>query len=538
MRHKKGMVYLVGAGPGDPELITVKATRLLKTAQAVVYDRLANPRILQYIPEDAELHYVGKAASRHTLTQDKINMLLVRLAKKGKMVVRLKGGDPFVFGRGGEEILALVKYKIPFEVVPGVTSAVAVPAYAGIPVTHRGMTSGFAVFTGQEDPEKADSSIAWDKISTGIGTLVFLMGVENLASIVKTLMKYGRPESTPCCLIQWGTLPYQKTVAGTLATIIDEVRRRGITPPAILVVGDVVSLRNKLNWFEKQPLFHKKVLVTLPAEDNSRLSETLAGYGADCTALPLISIRRMDDYKQLDGAIRRIGDFHWLIFTSQNGVRFFKERLAASHMDIRCLRGVKIASIGPKTKEAVEALGLRNDVQPKSYTQEGLVAALKSAGVKGANILIVRAREARDVLPDGLAALGARVKVIAAYRAQLRAEKVKGAGYLNDFDMITFTSSSCVQGFFKAFSRKQIFSKKNKFEVASIGPITSQTCRKCGLKVSVEAKKFTLDGLTAAILKTVTAKSRHAVIASQHSVSAKSRRSVIAKNRRLVIARS
>ncbi|MFA5099788.1 MAG: uroporphyrinogen-III C-methyltransferase [Candidatus Omnitrophota bacterium] len=501
MRHKKGMVYLVGAGPGDPELITVKAVRLLKTAQAVVYDRLANPRILQSIPKDAQLYYAGKASNRHTLTQDKINMLLVRLAKNGKRVVRLKGGDPFVFGRGGEEILSLVEHNIPFEVVPGITSAVAVPSYAGIPVTHRGLTSGFAVFTGQEDPEKPGSSIAWDKISTGIGTLVFLMGVENLSSIVRTLLKYGRPEKTPCCLIQWGTLPHQKTVAGTLATIIDEVRRRDITPPAILVVGEVVSMRKKLNWFEKQPLFNKRILVTLPAEDNSRLSEALAGYGADCAALPLISICPLDDYKQLDNAIRQIEDFHWLIFTSRNGVRFFKERLDALKMDIRCLQGVKVASIGPKTKEAVEALGLRNDVQPKTYTQEGLSAALKKAGVRGANILIVRAQEARDVLPDGLAALGAHVKVIAAYKAQLRKEKVKPVDYLNGFDMVTFTSSSCVQGFFKAFSRKQIFSKKNKFKVASIGPITSQTCRKYGLKVGIEAKEFTLDGLATAILR-------------------------------------
>ena len=304
MPHKRGIVYLIGAGPGDPELITVKAMRLLRAAQAVVYDRLVNPQILQAIPKDAQLHYVGKASSQHTLTQDKINMLLVRLAKKGYTVIRLKGGDPFVFGRGAEEILTLVKYRIPFEVVPGLTSAIAVPAYAGIPVTHRGLTSGFAVFTGQEDPDKAPSSIAWDKISTGIGTLVFLMGVENLVSIVKTLLKYGRQKDTPCCLIQWGTLPFQKTVTGTLATIIKKVRLQGITAPAILVVGDVVSLRSKLNWFEKLPLFNKKILVTLPAEDNSRLSETLARYGADCTSLPLISICSLADYKPLDTAIK------------------------------------------------------------------------------------------------------------------------------------------------------------------------------------------------------------------------------------------
>lgn len=501
MADKKGIVYVVGAGPGDPELITVKAVRLLQSADAVVYDRLANPKILQQIPAAARLYYVGKASSSHTLPQNRINALLVRLAKKGKTVIRLKGGDPFVFGRGGEEILELVKNRIPFQVVPGVTSAISVPAFAGVPVTHRGLTSGFAVFTGQEDPSKTDSGIAWDKISTGIGTLVFLMGVENLEKIVAALVRYGRPRSTPCCLIQWGTLPKQKTVAGILATIAAAARTARIAPPAILVVGEVVSLRARLNWFEKQPLFGTRILVTLPAEDNSRLSEALEARGADCTALPLISIAPLTDYGVLDAAIRQIEDFHWIVFTSRNGVRFFQERLASLGMDIRCLQGIKVASIGPKTKEAVGSLGLRNDVQPKKYTQEGLVAAMKKAGVRGANILIVRAQEARDVLPDSLVSLGAHVKVIPAYKAVLRIQRIKTADYLNDFDMVTFTSSSCVQGFFKVFSRQQIFSKRNIFKVASIGPVTSQTCRRYGLRVGIEAKEYTLDGLASAILK-------------------------------------
>jgi len=501
MALKKGIVYLVGAGPGDPELITVKAVRLLQNADAVVYDRLANPRILAHIPPAAQLYYAGKASSKHSLPQHRINALLVSLAKKGLRVVRLKGGDPFVFGRGGEEILELVKAKIPFQVVPGVTSAISVPAFAGVPVTHRGFTSGFAVFTGQEDPAKEDSSIAWDKISTGIGTLVFLMGVENLGNIVAALVRHGRPPETPCCLIQWGTLPRQKTVSATLATIVKDARAASISPPAILVVGEVVSLRRKLNWFEQQPLFGKRILVTLPAEDNSRLSQRLEQSGADCTALPLISIAALSDYRALDSAIRQIEDFHWVIFTSQNGVKFFKQRLIALNMDVRSLQGVKVASIGPKTKETVESLGLRNDVQPGNYTQEGLLKALKKAGVKGSNILIVRAQEARDVLPDGLAALGAHVRVIPAYKAVLRSERITDPGYLKDFDLVTFTSSSCVHGFFKVFSRRQIFSKKNRFRVASIGPVTSRTCEEYVLKVSIEAKEYTLDGLAAAVLK-------------------------------------
>jgi uroporphyrinogen III methyltransferase / synthase len=501
MARAKGKVYLVGAGPGDAELITLKGMRLLKEAQVVVYDRLVNPRIIRECSADAELIYVGKAADKHTLSQDKINALLVRLAKIGKTVVRLKGGDPFVFGRGGEEILLLVKNKIPFEVVPGITSAIAVACYAGIPVTHRGLTSSLGIFTGQEDPNKKDTSIAWDKISTGLGTLVFLMGVENLPNIVSTLIKYGRSRSTPCCVVQWGTTPRQKSCPGTLADIENKVRSAKISPPAILIVGKVAGLRNKLNWFEKKPLFGKRILVTLPAEDNSRLSAVLEEQGAECAALPMISIRPMDDYSRLDSMIRNIEDFHWLIFTSQNGVRFFKDRLRVLKKDVRILAGIRVAAIGPKTKEAVEALSITVDVQPNDFRQEGLLAALKKEKIKGKNILIIRAQEARDVLPEGLEKLGARVCVTPAYKAELRQQKLGIRDFLEGFDLVTFTSSSCVEGFFRAFSKKEIFSQKNKFKVASIGPVTSSTCRKHGLKVVIEAKQFTLDGLASAVLK-------------------------------------
>lgn len=501
MAIAKGKVYLVGAGPGDAELITLKGMRLLKEAQVVVYDRLVNPRIVRECSAGAELIYVGKAADKHTLPQDKINALLVRLAKKGKTVVRLKGGDPFVFGRGGEEILLLIKNKIPFEVVPGITSAIAVPCYAGIPVTHRGLTSSLGIFTGQEDPNKKDTSIAWDKISTGLGTLVFLMGVENLPNIVSTLIKYGRARTTPCCVVQWGTTPRQRSCPGTLADIEGKVRAAKISPPAILIVGKVAGLRDKLNWFEKRPLFGKKVLVTLPAEDNSRLSAMLEDQGAECAQLPLISIRPVNDYSRLDSVIRNIDDFHWLIFTSQNGVRFFKDRLRALKKDVRMLAGIKIAAIGPKTKEAIEALSVNVDVQPKDFRQEGLLAVFKKERIKGKNVLIVRAQEARDVLPVGLEKLGARVCVVPAYKAELRREKVGIKDFLAGFDLVTFTSSSCVEGFLRAFSRKEVVSKKNKFKIASIGPVTSATCRKHGLKAGIEAKQFTLDGLAAAILK-------------------------------------
>ncbi len=501
----KGKVYLVGAGPGDPELVTLKAMRFLRQCDALVYDRLANPRILDEVPRSAERIYVGKASSKHTLTQDKINMLLVRLARQGKNVVRLKGGDPFVFGRGGEEILTLVKNGIDFEVVPGVSSAIAVAAYAGIPVTHRGMTVSFGVFTGQEDPSKGESHIAWDKIATGLGTLVFLMGVENLPNICRMLIAHGRSPKTPAAVIQWGTLPYQKTVTGTLADIEHKVKAAGIRPPAILVVGEVVSLRRSLNWFEKKPLFGKKILVTLPAPlggDTGRLCRMLEEQAAHCVEMPMITIEPLDDHRRLDQAIGSIADYDWVIFTSQNGVRFFKERLKRLDKDIRVLAGVKVACIGPKTKEAVESLGIRVDLQPRGeFTQEGVLQALGKERLKGTRILLLRAEEARDVLPQGLAGRGAAVDVVALYRAQLRTERPEDSGFLQAFDIVTFTSSSCVHGFFKTFGKKAAVSRKNHFQVASIGPVTSATCRAYGLKVAIEAKQFTLDGLAEAIVK-------------------------------------
>src|SRR3989339_1019175 len=340
-RANKSKVYLTGAGPGDPGLITLKAIECLKKAKVVIYDRLVNPELLKYAPQDAEILYAGKASKKHSLTQDEINRLIVKKAKEGKTVVRLKGGDPFLFGRGAEEALELAKNKIPFEVIPGVSSAIAVPAYAGIPLTHREFTSSVGIFTGHEDPAKENSRIDWEKISTGLGTLVFLMGVENLSFIVKNLLKFGRPPLTPCCLIQNGTLPKQKTVSTTLDKIIKAARAFRFQPPSILIVGEVVSLRKKLNWLETKPLFGKKILITRPKGEDSRFSQILEEYGAACVKLPAIAIKPLANYSKLDAAIsqlamvrlpiaaaiKELAGFQWLIFSSQNGVRFFKQRL-------------------------------------------------------------------------------------------------------------------------------------------------------------------------------------------------------------------
>lgn len=501
MAKVKGKVYLIGAGPGDPELLTLKGQRLLSRADVVVYDRLVNPKILEHLPKDAERIYVGKASSKHTLPQDNINLLLVKLAQKGKIVVRLKGGDPFLFGRGGEEVLTLAEHKIPFEIVPGITSAIAVPAYAGVPVTHRGFTSSLGIFTGQEDPTKEDTSINWEKISTGLGTLVFLMGFENLAKICQTLIKFGRSPLTPCCLIQWGTLPQQRSLSADLKTIVQKAKKEKFGPPAILVVGEVVSLRKKFNWFENKPLFAKKILVTVPSDDKARLSALLEEQGASCMELPLIEIKALGDYRALDRAIKQIEKFNWLIFTSQNGVKFFKQRVGVLKKDMRILKGVGVAVIGPRTALAVENyLGISPNLRAKEFLQEGLIAAFKKKKIKEQNILLVRALQARDVLPQGLTELGASVCIIPAYKTVTAGKMKTPDKLLAHLDVVTFTSSSCVQGFFKVFPKKKIWQYKNKFKIASIGPITSRTIKDYGLKVDIEAKEYTLEGLAEAIV--------------------------------------
>jgi uroporphyrinogen III methyltransferase/synthase len=498
---KAGRVYLVGAGPGSTDLITFKGLRCLSQAGVLVYDHLVNPKLLQYLPKTAEVIYAGKFPKKSIFSQDKINALLVKKAREGKIVVRLKGGDPFLFGRGAEEALFLAKHKIPFEVVPGISSAMAVPCYAGIPLTHRNYTSSVGIFTGHEDILKKTSAIDWQKISTGFGTLVFLMGAGNISEIVKNLIKFGREKSTPCCLIQDGTLPMQRTLLTNLGTIIKKAKEENFRPPAILVVGKIVSLRERLNWFEKKPLFGKKILVTVPSEDKVRLSKMLEEQGASCIELPVVRIEPLSDYSTLEQTIKEIEKFHWLIFTSGNGVRFFKERLEFLKKDVRILKGIKVAAIGPKTKLAVEELGLKIDIEPKEFCQEGLIKAFKKIDLKGKAMLIVRALEARDVLPQDLKNMGAYVTVISAYKTAIEKRRGDSAKILDKLDLVTFTSSSCVQGFFRVFSKKLISKKRNKFRIASIGPITTQTAGRLGLKVDIEAANYTLEGLVEAIVE-------------------------------------
>ncbi|MCR3922930.1 MAG: uroporphyrinogen-III C-methyltransferase, partial [Firmicutes bacterium] len=446
----QGIVYLVGAGPGDPGLITVKGLECIKKADVLVYDRLVSKRLLSYAPNNCEMIYVGKLPDRHTLRQEEINQLLVEKGCAGKVVTRLKGGDPFVFGRGGEEAKLLQAHGVSFEVVPGITSAIAVPAYAGIPVTHREYASSFAVITGHEDPTKNESSIDWNKISTGIDTLVFLMGVGNLPFIVKKLVANGRSMETPVALIRWGTRPEQSVLTGTLHDIVQKVQEAHFTSPAIILVGEVVKLRETLTWFEQKPFFGKRVVVTRSREQASELSRRIEDLGGEAWEFPAIEITEPADFGPLDEAISRLESYDWVIFTSVNGVDAFFNRLRFHHGDVRALKGAKLCAIGPKTKERLTAMCLQVDYVPSEYRAEAVLAGLRSKLHPGERILLPRADIARSILPETLQTLGAEVDNVIAYRTihgngdAVLLKELLADGMIH---YVTFTSSSTVRNF-------------------------------------------------------------------------------------------
>ncbi len=503
--NKSGMVYLVGAGPGDPGLLTVKARDCLRQAEAVVYDYLANPAFLDFAPDGAELVYVGKKAGAHTLGQEEINRLIVDLALTGKRVVRLKGGDPFIFGRGGEEAEELAAAGIPFEVVPGVTSAVAVPAYAGIPLTHRDMTATVAFITGHEDPSKDRTSIAWDRLATGVGTLVFLMGVGNLPNIAERLMAHGRSGETPTAVIRRGTVSRQRTVTGPLKKIARIVQDEGIKPPAIIVVGEVVSLRETLNWYERRPLFGRRIVVTRAREQASGFMARLSELGAECIQFPTIRVVPPESWVPLDEAVRNLGGYAWLLFTSVNGVRFFFERLEAGEKDARYLQDVRIGAIGPATADALRRRGIRPDLVPPEYRAESIVEALECEPLEGVRILLPRAEKARKILPEELRRRGGVVDVVPAYRTVMPdrdTTRVRAMLESGEIDLITFTSSSTVTNFSEMFA-EDAASMRNwmkRTAVACIGPITSKTAEELGFSVDVVPSSYTIDSLTKAVL--------------------------------------
>ncbi|MDP6924966.1 MAG: uroporphyrinogen-III C-methyltransferase [Candidatus Scalindua sp.] len=505
MNNRNKIVYLVGSGPGDPGLITVKGLECIKRADVIVYDYLVNSILLRNARKDVELIYVGKKGNQHTMEQEDINQLLVDKANENKIVTRLKGGDPYVFGRGGEEAIVLKDNNIAFEVVPGITAAIASPNYAGIPVTHRTCTSTFGLITGHEDPTKDQSDVDWEKLSTGLGTLTFYMGIKNLPNIVNQLMKHGRSADTPVAVIRWGTTTHQETVTGTLSTIVEIAK--DIKPPAITIVGEVVNLRDQLNWFESRPLFGKTIIVTRSRDQASVFSDQLIELGANVLEYPTINITDPDDFGPLDKELENLGSTDWLIFTSVNGVDAFFNRIFELGRDVRDLSGVKICSIGPSTTERIKGFHVSIDCQPPKYVAESVIEALKEIeDIQGKRFLMPRTDIARSYIPQELEKLGAEVSDIIAYKTVLATDgdnivldKLKDG----EVDIVTFTSASTVKNFVKIIGEDNLSAFKDNVQFASIGPITNESAEEMDIEISIKAEEYTIPGLVQAIVEKV-----------------------------------
>ena len=502
-RPKFGKVYLVGAGPGDPKLITLKGVECLKRADVVIYDLLANVKLLEHCPAHAEKIYGGKQPGKQKKRQAQINALMIQHAEAGKTVVRLKGGDPFVFGRGGEEGLILAKAGIEFEIVPGITAAIAASAYAGIPLTHRGYSSSVAFVTGHSASLKPDSPIGWEHLATAVDTLVIYMGIGHLRQIAKRLIKYGRAAKTPVTLVRWGTTPQQKILEGTLADIAQKAEAASFRSPVAIVIGEVNRLRKQLRWYDNKPLFGRRIVVTRARAQASDFAEHLESYGADVIQFPTIEIQPICDNPGLDKVIDRLAEYDWVIFTSVNAVEIFYSRLRRNGRDVRLLGNSRICAVGAKTVKALDKIGLCADFVPSQ--SRGEVIAMEMEDVAGQKILIPRAKIARDDLPDGLCEKGAIVDAISIY------DTVKVGGEQRDdieadlrsgqTDMITFTSSSTVTNFLEMFDRHSPDVLLEKVDIAVIGPSTADTVERYGLAVDVMAKKASVEGLVEEIIR-------------------------------------
>ena len=494
-----GVVYLVGAGPGDPGLITVRGLELLESADVVVHDRLVDVRLVRRARTNAEVVDVGKTPGGRGARQDDIHALLISRASEGMSVVRLKGGDPFVFGRGGEEAMALSRAGIPFEVVPGITSAIAAPAYAGIPVTHRGVASAVTFVTGSESPGKPGADVDWSALTRTNGTLVVLMGWRSLESVVARLRSEGLPDDTPAALVEWATGPRQRTVTGTLADIIEKGRVRGLGPPVVAVFGGVAALREDIRWFDSRPLFGKRVLVTRSRTQAGVLSRLLEGKGADVVEIPIIRIEPPEDYTELDSALRRLPGVDWVVFTSTNAVDAVFDRLGESGLDSRALHGTRVASIGRSTARGLHDRGIAADLVASLSISEGLVKDMAAIGVSGSRILVPGAETRREALASGLAELGADVEVVAAYRT-VNVESSPAAvetALADGIDVATFTSSSTVRGLVRLLGGD--VGKLDGVAVACIGPVTADEARAAGLDVAILARESTVEGLVEAV---------------------------------------
>lgn len=504
---KKGKVYLIGAGPGDIGLLTVKGLKCLQKAEVVVYDFHLNAQILNYINHDAEFIYAGKRGGHHAMTQDEINQALVEKAKEGKIVCRLKGGDPFVFGRGGEEAEVLANEGIEFEVIPGVSSSIAVPAYAGIPLTHRKYSSSFAVITGNEDITKPESSIDWSKFANGFDTLVFLMGVKNIGAITSKLIEHGKSPDAPTAVVRWGTRPDQKTIVSTLKDIAGLVKEENIKPPAVMVVGNVVKLRDTLKWYENKPLFGQRILIT---REYTKDYEPLEDLGAEIFEFPTIEIAPPESYKELDESIDKIETYNWIIFTSANGFKYFMQRLLDKNRDLRDLKGIKICAIGTKTAETIMNYGIKVDLVPEEFNAEGLIKAFSlqpsAFSLKGLKILLPRAEVAREVFPQKVRELGGEIDTPTAYRAikpEKHGKRLKRFLKEGRISVATFTSAATFNNFVDIIGEDAIEILKD-VTIAVIGPVTAKAIEKAGLKVSIMPKEATIKAMVNEIIQWAT----------------------------------
>ncbi|MBF0318403.1 MAG: uroporphyrinogen-III C-methyltransferase [Nitrospirae bacterium] len=499
---KQGKVFLVGAGPGDIGLLTLKGLRCLQKADTILYDFHVNNRLLNMASEGAELIYAGKRGGRHEMTQDEINETLVTKALEGKVVCRLKGGDPFVFGRGGEEAGILVSHGIEFEIIPGVTSAISVPAYAGIPLTHRKYSSSFAVITGNEDETKKDSKIHWPSIANGADTLVFLMGVKNIDYITANLIKHGRDPDTPAAIIRWGTRPEQLTLTSTLRDISELAKGQKIRPPAVMVVGSTASLRETLNWYEKKPLFGQRVLITRPYTDDY---EPLEENGAEIFEFPTIKTVPPDSFDALDSAIDNIETYDWIIFTSSNGFKFFFNRLIHKNKDVRDLKEIRLCAIGEKSSETIRGFGLITDLVPEEFNAEGLIKQFLQGGaaeVKGKRFLLPRAEKAREKFPDKIRELGGHIDTPAAYKTikpYTHAKRLERFLREGKITIATFTSASSFNNLMELLGSEAPALLRD-VSIAAIGPVTKKAIEKAGLPVDIMPEKATVSDMVQAII--------------------------------------
>ena len=494
-----GKVYLVGAGPGDPGLITVKGLESLRSADAVVYDRLASPRLLLEARPDAEMYDAGKGRDDHRMTQTEINELLVELGSAGKTVCRLKGGDPFIFGRGGEEAIDLAAAGIPWEVVPGISSTIAAPAYAGIPVTQRGMSTSVTIVTGSEDPNKPDSNINWDALATITGTLVFVMGWKSMNDIVAALTSRGVPNDRPAALVQWGTTPRQNTVTGPISEIVERGVEAGISAPVALVVGEVTGLREALAWFDNRPLFGKRVIVTRARSQASRLVAQLEDLGAEVLEFPTIEIVPVEDPRPLDEALKNIDKYDWLMFTSSNAVRGLAARMDALGIDSRSLAHLKFGVNGPSTARALGEIGIKPDAIPNEYLASAMIDLLNEREITPRNVLFPRSSIGRETLANGLRDMGANVDEIVAYSTQSPAntgEHIRAA-YEQGVDYTTFTSSSTARNMVELLGGSP--DSINTSRTVMIGPITADTAKELDINIDVMSPEQSIAGIIEAI---------------------------------------